>query len=99
MLGDLVAVDGDLDADRQRLRAAGIDADVDFADGLATHPFGGFHRGTDRLLGGVHVDRSDVHTYELQSLMRNTYAVVCLKKKTYLYQYIIQEFISSHILY
>src|SRR3546814_3387220 len=28
------------------------------------------------------VPRSDEHTSELQSLMRNSYAVVCLKKKT-----------------
>src|SRR3546814_3885669 len=29
--------------------------------------------------GGM--DRSEEHTYELQSLMRNSYAVFCLKKK------------------
>src|SRR3546814_6704608 len=28
-----------------------------------------------------HGDRSEEHTYELQSLMRNSYAVFCLKKK------------------
>src|SRR3546814_10854160 len=28
-----------------------------------------------------HRDRSEEHTYELQSLMRNSYAVFCLKKK------------------
>src|SRR3546814_7598931 len=27
--------------------------------------------------------RSEEHTYELQSLMRSSYAVFCLKKKTY----------------
>src|SRR3546814_2435542 len=27
------------------------------------------------------LDRSEEHKYELQSLMRNSYAVVCLKKK------------------
>src|SRR3546814_3961922 len=31
---------------------------------------------------GVDVDRSEEHTSELQSLMRNSYAVFCLKKKT-----------------
>src|SRR3546814_7579249 len=31
------------------------------------------------LPGGDH--RSEEHTYELQSLMRNSYAVFCLKKK------------------
>src|SRR3546814_6823809 len=29
-------------------------------------------------------DRSEEHTSELQSLMRNSYAVFCLKKKTYI---------------
>src|SRR3546814_8387813 len=33
--------------------------------------------GTDRV--GVFVDRSEEHTSELQSLMRISYAVVCLK--------------------
>src|SRR3546814_2963150 len=36
------------------------------------------------LVGGVHVGRigrSEEHTSELQSLMRNSYAVFCLKKK------------------
>src|SRR3546814_3023673 len=28
------------------------------------------------------LERSEEHTYELQSLMRNSYAVFCLKKKT-----------------
>src|SRR3546814_5007423 len=40
-------------------------------------------------LGGIvrHVDhrlRSEEHTSELQSLMRNSYAVFCLKKKNYI---------------
>src|SRR3546814_3209779 len=30
----------------------------------------------------IGVDRSEEHTSELQSLMRNSYAVFCLKKKT-----------------
>src|SRR3546814_3320536 len=36
--------------------------------------------GHRRLIGGV-IERSEEHTYELQSLMRNSYAVFCLKKK------------------
>src|SRR3546814_9711763 len=32
---------------------------------------------------GVEVERSEEHTYELQSLMRISYAVFCLKKKKY----------------
>src|SRR3546814_9930120 len=33
------------------------------------------------VLGVGHVDRSEEHTSELQSLMRISYAVFCLKKK------------------
>src|SRR3546814_7636513 len=33
------------------------------------------------LAGGADVDRSEEHTSELQSLMRISYAVFCLKKK------------------
>src|SRR3546814_17711891 len=32
--------------------------------------------------GGRHARRSEEHTSELQSLMRISYAVICLKKKT-----------------
>src|SRR3546814_1175814 len=39
----------------------------------------------DRLRGR-HVDRSEEHTSELQSLMRISYAVFCLKKKNHIYQ-------------
>src|SRR3546814_8789363 len=35
-----------------------------------------------QLLVQFAVDRSEEHTSELQSLMRNSYAVFCLKKKT-----------------
>src|SRR3546814_9487892 len=36
----------------------------------------------DRLCHSGHGGRSEEHTSELQSLMRISYAVVCLKKKT-----------------
>src|SRR3546814_7080499 len=32
-------------------------------------------------MAGLGIDRSEEHTSELQSLMRNSYAVFCLKKK------------------
>src|SRR3546814_9114918 len=35
----------------------------------------------DGMADGRHMDRSEEHTSELQSLMRNSYAVFCLKKK------------------
>src|SRR3546814_4959498 len=37
--------------------------------------------GMECLARQVKVDRSEEHTSELQSLMRNSYAVFCLKKK------------------
>src|SRR3546814_9343655 len=38
-------------------------------------------RGSDRFEKANTQDRSEEHTSELQSLMRNSYAVFCLKKK------------------
>src|SRR3546814_8655953 len=37
----------------------------------------------DRGRAGLHQHRSEEHTSELQSLMRISYAVFCLKKKTH----------------
>src|SRR3546814_1266445 len=39
----------------------------------------------------LHEDRSEEHTSELQSLMRNSYAVFCLKKKKYNQQHLIRS--------
>src|SRR3546814_3500396 len=39
--------------------------------------------------------RSEEHTSELQSLMRISYAVFCLKKKKHKYHYILQIAITS----
>src|SRR3546814_7585104 len=36
----------------------------------------------ERRIAGAAIDRSEEHTSELQSLMRISYAVFCLKKKT-----------------
>src|SRR3546814_8056446 len=53
--------------------------------GLLAH-HGGGHDGRDGEIaigdGRMHA-RSEEHTSELQSLMRNSYAVFCLKKKTH----------------
>src|SRR3546814_6544511 len=38
--------------------------------------------------GRQHLQRSEEHTSELQSLMRISYAVFCLKKKTKCYRYV-----------
>src|SRR3546814_2549533 len=40
-----------------------------------------YHRAGDPVYGILAVDRSEEHTSELQSLMRISYAVFCLKKK------------------
>src|SRR3546814_5521463 len=39
------------------------------------------HIGPQRVERAPHLDRSEEHTSELQSLMRISYAVFCLKKK------------------
>src|SRR3546814_5438888 len=43
--------------------------------------FAGADGGTDGTGQGDCLNRSEEHTSELQSLMRNSYAVFCLKKK------------------
>src|SRR3546814_8861872 len=51
--------------------------------GFSAHMLGGHDKGAlfiDRAAG--HWIRSEEHTSELQSLMRTSYAVFCLKKKT-----------------
>src|SRR3546814_4144440 len=40
------------------------------------------HPAVDEPAVNVEIGRSEEHTSELQSLMRNSYAVFCLKKKT-----------------
>src|SRR3546814_6934648 len=54
------------------------------------------------LRRGEHLIRSEEHTSELQSLMRISYAVFCLKKKTYdlnqLFIFIYSNIPSSHSL-
>src|SRR3546814_1679536 len=46
--------------------------------GIETEAEGGDHEGMSNIRGS---DRSEEHTCELQSLMRISYAVFCLKKK------------------
>src|SRR3546814_6081651 len=41
--------------------------------------------------------RSEEHTSELQSLMRISYAVFCLKKKSYLCNHYLSNFLSTNI--
>src|SRR3546814_7727091 len=54
--------------------------------GIAPHPCwktlkGGLAIWSGRAVADIAVDRSEEHTSELQSLMRISYAVFCLKKK------------------
>src|SRR3546814_3292848 len=70
----------------------------------AWHPFGGgFEVGQcqarglrqpgDRACGSLHQGRSEEHTSELQSLMRISYAVFCLKKKN---NYVIYKYENNY---
>src|SRR3546814_10082444 len=54
-------------------------------DGVGRDPRGGGVERVDHRVAGD-VDRSEEHTSELQSLMRISYAVFCLKKKKYTVQ-------------
>src|SRR3546814_4498251 len=49
-------------------------------DGMRAHQLG--NRTLDDLERDIDLGRSEEHTSELQSLMRISYAVFCLKKKT-----------------
>src|SRR3546814_4776531 len=53
-------------------------------DDLITHtlPLERINEGFDLMKSGESIRRSEEHTSELQSLMRTSYAVFCLKKKT-----------------
>src|SRR3546814_8209488 len=78
-------------ADAARARSRRIarrNAVQQLADGQIFAIFGieEIHRGIERQIGRdrpaeIEIDRSEEHTSELQSLMRITYAVFCLKNK------------------
>src|SRR3546814_2328909 len=55
----------------RQVLAAGVERRVEFRELL------------QRGHAGLHQERSDEHTSELQSLMRTSYAVFCLKKKSH----------------
>src|SRR3546814_1945620 len=57
-----------------------------YASDVVNGPFpSAWHRLTSATAINNAVDRSEEHTSELQSLMRISYAVFCLKKKSYQY--------------
>src|SRR3546814_4274302 len=57
---------------------------------------GGRPRGPAREHGHAVRPRSEEHTSELQSLMRISYAVFCLKKKNLTYRHIIYSHIKGN---
>src|SRR3546814_3725241 len=69
-------------------------------------PRSGHHLGEGRDIGHtitsssmlVHTERSEEHTSELQSLMRISYAVFCLKKKILRVAYIIEITVRENML-
>src|SRR3546814_5355315 len=61
-------------------RGAGVDAPAAFGDRDALHPM---HAALELQL------RSEEHTSELQSLMRISYAVFCLKKKNIIHSIVL----------
>src|SRR3546814_2700922 len=77
---------GSIHGDQASIHWHGIllPADLDGVPGLS---FNGIHRGEtyhyrfNVVQGGTYWYRSEEHTSELQSLMRISYAVFCLKKK------------------
>src|SRR3546814_4351324 len=79
-LGQAYAV-RDLGHLRQLLIAA-VDGAVIGADRLSSAATGNSGYGLDIGEGAVVIMRSEEHTSELQSLMRISFAVFCLKKKT-----------------
>src|SRR3546814_2879205 len=75
----------DRHAGRDKVAETGVAALIGQVDTEVRAPTGVGHTHISiRLVGlGIdHLDRSEEHTSELQSLMRISYAVFCLKKKT-----------------
>src|SRR3546814_10508921 len=69
-------------ADWAEIESLGGSRIITHAEGCYIHDGDG-HRILDGMAGLWCVNvRSEEHTSELQSLMRNSYAVFCLKKKT-----------------
>src|SRR3546814_8873967 len=58
---------------------------------LGDHAFEGRHVGEAADRFDQIAIRSEEHTSELQTLMRNSYAVFCLKKKTITHDYILSR--------
>src|SRR3546814_2776896 len=83
LYGQMLALggDGEILVDRQRhfaaVRCPAMQRDPVFAGGIRHDAV----IGAAFRVGTVRLQRSEEHTSELQSLMRTSYAVFCLKKK------------------
>src|SRR3546814_6754992 len=82
-LADAVAFEqARLDAEQLRLQAVGVHGGaVQRDEGGRGAVRAGMELAGDHLLAGAGRPRSEEHTSELQSLMRISYAVFCLKQK------------------
>src|SRR3546814_1177580 len=78
--GDRRVVEGRAPVRRALVHGEARDLGCDHGDDL--HPAGARADHGHPLAGAVDRRRSEEHTSELQSLMRISYAVFCLKKKT-----------------
>src|SRR3546814_6972995 len=67
---------------RRQLQKRVIDLRIPLEQNRPLGRIGHFELGQRRVAAGGHYNRSEEHTSELQSLMRISYAVFCLKKKT-----------------
>src|SRR3546814_5580868 len=76
---EIVAVAAGIGAEKFELERAGV-VPGGLRRGVEDRPGCGGRRAHE--YGGRHPRRSEEHTSELQSLMRISYAVFCLKKKT-----------------
>src|SRR3546814_6548185 len=75
---------GVLDRNHAHIRLARLDRAKNFIEGVAAQARNGMTEMLQRSLFGkrtLRPQRSEEHTSELQSLMRISYAVFCLKKK------------------
>src|SRR3546814_4470029 len=76
-LGAVLQVDAGLEAAHLELAPGHLLGHADSPRAVGGHQCGGLERRVEQLV----VRRSEEHTSELQSLMRISYAVFCLKKK------------------
>src|SRR3546814_2389984 len=78
---------------RRRMQLHRVDAKV---DRHFRQPRFGLHDGRRFRRKPFEFERSEEHTSELQSLMRISYAVFCLKKKTLHIQFTLSNFYRSY---